>query len=136
MFTLCKIAGTKLSASSRISNDIIFQKKRILLKAFAEWQFGYFPLAWRFDSKKANSKLNHIHERILKSGSHLPRKICIICFIESSLKLIKNAFYFIVKALFFLKIFKFLSCFSWSCRRNNLIRKVRLTSKFMTSQPG
>ena len=24
----------------------------------------------------------------------------------------------------------------WSCRENGLIRKLRLTSKFMTSQPG
>ena len=24
----------------------------------------------------------------------------------------------------------------WSCRKNGLIRKKRLTSKFMTSQPG
>ena len=24
----------------------------------------------------------------------------------------------------------------WSCRKNDLIRKFRLTSKFMTSQPG
>ena len=24
----------------------------------------------------------------------------------------------------------------WPCRKNSLIRKVRLTSKFMTSQPG
>ena len=24
----------------------------------------------------------------------------------------------------------------WSCRKNGLIRKLRLTSKFMTSQPG
>ena len=24
----------------------------------------------------------------------------------------------------------------WSCRKNGLIRKIRLTSKFITSQPG
>ena len=45
---------------------------------------------------------------ILKSNSHLP-KTCVICFIESPLKMMKNAFYFILKALFVLKIFKFLS---------------------------
>ena len=32
--------------------------------------------------------------------------ICAICFIESPLKMIKNDFYFILKALFGLKIFK------------------------------
>ena len=36
-------------------------------------------------------------------------KICFICFIESPLKVMKNDFYFILKALFVLKIFKFLS---------------------------
>ena len=45
----------------------------------------------------------------LKSDSHSPKKICFICFNESPLKLVKNAFYFISKALFVLEIFKFLS---------------------------
>ena len=44
----------------------------------------------------------------LKSDSHLPKKI-VICFIESLLKMMKNDFYFILKALFVLKIFKLLS---------------------------
>ena len=42
-------------------------------------------------------------------------------------KMMKNAIYFTLKALFVLKIFKFLFC---------LIRKIRLTSKIMTSQSG
>ena len=37
------------------------------------------------------------------------QKICFIYFNESPLKVIKNAFYFIVKAFFVLKIFNFLS---------------------------
>ena len=44
----------------------------------------------------------------LKSDSHLPKKFLFICLNESPLKLMKNAFYFILKALFVLKIFKFL----------------------------
>ena len=46
----------------------------------------------------------------LKSDSHLPKKI-VNYFIESPLKMMKNAFCFILKALFVLKIFKFLSWF-------------------------
>ena len=42
-----------------------------------------------------------------KSGSHLQKK-CVICFTGSPLKVMK-IFYFILKALFILKIFKFLS---------------------------
>ena len=37
------------------------------------------------------------------------RKNCFICFNKSLLKVNKNAFYFISKALFVLKILKFLS---------------------------
>ena len=43
-----------------------FSKNRILLKAFVESQFGYCPLTWIFLSRKANSKINHIHERTLR----------------------------------------------------------------------
>ena len=45
----------------------------------------------------------------LKSDSHLPKKFLFICFYESLLKMMKNAFYFILKARFVLEIFKFLS---------------------------
>ena len=31
-----------------------------------ESQFGYCPLSWMFYSRKANSKINHIHERSLR----------------------------------------------------------------------
>ena len=47
----------------------------------------------------------------------------------------KNAFCFILKACFVLKILKFCLDF-WACRTNELIKKIRLISKFMTSQPG
>ena len=45
----------------------------------------------------------------LKPNSHLPKKIIFIRFNDSPLKMMKTAFYFILKALFVLKIFKFLS---------------------------
>ena len=44
-----------------------------------------------------------------KVGLSPSEKNCVICFIESPLKMMKNAFYFILKALFVLKIFKILS---------------------------
>ena len=37
------------------------------------------------------------------------KKNCVICLIESPLKIMKHAFYFILKALLVLKIFRFLS---------------------------
>ena len=45
----------------------------------------------------------------LKPDSHLTKKSLLIYFNESPLKIMKNAFHFILKALFVLKIFKFLS---------------------------
>ena len=43
--------------------------------------------------------------KILKSDSHLPKKIC---FNKSLLQKMKNAFYFILKPLFILKLFQLL----------------------------
>ena len=45
----------------------------------------------------------------LESDSQLPKKKFIICFNDSHSKMMKNAFYLLLKALFVLKIFKFLS---------------------------
>ena len=44
-----------------------------------------------------------------KVGLSPSKKICFICLIKSPLKMMENAFYFILKAFFVLKIFKFLS---------------------------
>ena len=42
-----------------------FEKRKTLLKAFFQSQFGYCPLTWMFLGRRANSKINHIHERAL-----------------------------------------------------------------------
>ena len=71
----------------------------------------------------------------LKSGSHLPKKIVLF----ASLKALKNhekCLLFHLKSSFrsqdiYVSVMNF-----WSCRKNDLIRNERLTSKFMASQPG
>ena len=55
-----------------------------------------------------NSPSFHKNLSALKSDTHLSKK-SFIGFNESPLKMMKNAFYFILKAFFVLKIFKFLS---------------------------
>ena len=50
--------------------------------------------------------------------------------------MMKNTFYFNLKALFVLKDIKVFVTTFWSGMKNGLIRNKRLTSKFMTSQPG
>ena len=64
-----------------------------------------------------------------------PSKKIVICLIKRPLKMMKNAFYFILKAPFVFKIKVFVTTF-WSCQKNGLIKKTRLTSNFSTSQPG
>ena len=51
---------------------------------------------------------------------------------KSSLKIMKNTFYFMFKALFFLRHLQFCSDFL-IMRENGLIRKLRFISKYMTS---
>ena len=55
-------------------------------------------------SLKFSSRLGEV-----KVGLSPSKKVCVICLIESPLKMMRNAFYFNFKGLFFLKIFKFLS---------------------------
>ena len=50
--------------------------------------------------------------------------------------MMKNDFYFTLKALFVLKIFKFFDLTFLAMYKNGLVRKIRLILKFMTSQPG
>ena len=45
---------------------------------------------------------------VFEVGLSLSKKSCFICFNENPLKMMKNAFYFILKALFVLKILDFL----------------------------
>ena len=55
---------------------------------------------------------------------------------KSPLEIIKTGFYFTLKALFVLKIFKLLSRLFGHVYKNGLIRKIRLILNFMTSQSG
>ena len=50
-----------------------------------------------------------VKEETNKGGPSTSKKITVICFNEKPLKIMKNAFHFILKAFFVLKIFKFLS---------------------------
>ena len=66
----CLLCAKKLAENYQLCLEFqitwVLKKKRILLKAFVESQFGYCPLTWMFYSRKANSKINHIHERSLR----------------------------------------------------------------------
>ena len=87
------------------------------------------PNSWTWNKTKKHDLLI----TILKLDSHPPQKI-FISFNDSPLKMMKNPFYFILNALFVRKIFKFFILTFWLYRKNGLIRKIKLISKFMTSQ--
>ena len=69
----------------------------------------------------------------LKSDSHFPKKLCYLLQWKP-FKKGEKCFLFHLKSSFRSQGIFVLSF--WSCRKNGLITKLRLVSKFMTSQPG
>ncbi len=64
--SLCKKAGQKLHALSRISHFLDTEQLKRIMKAFILSQFNYCPLVWMFCDRTLNNKINHIHERALR----------------------------------------------------------------------
>ena len=63
---LCKKASNKLHAVARVYHYMSTDKKRLIMKAFIESQFGYCPLVWMFCSRTMNARINRIHVRALR----------------------------------------------------------------------
>ena len=63
---ICLKASRKLTALSRMSKFLCFNKRRTLFKAFFQSQFQYCPLIWMFCSRKMNNKINRLQERALR----------------------------------------------------------------------
>ena len=62
----------------------------------------------RILAKWCNHAGKNLYDAFLKVGLSPSKINCFICFNDSPSKMMTNAFYFILKALFALKIFKFL----------------------------
>ena len=69
----------------------------------------------------------------LKSDSHLPKKKLL-----TSMTALhhEKCFLFHLKSSFRSQDIQIFVLTFWACRKNGLIRKIKLISKFMTSQPG
>ena len=63
---LCKKAFQKLNALVRLTPFMNVDKKRMIMNAFTEPQFGYCRLVWMFHSRRINNRINRIHERALR----------------------------------------------------------------------
>ena len=59
-------AAQMLHALARVSHYMNEEKRRLLMKAFINSQFGYCPLVWMFHSMTLNNRINKIHERALR----------------------------------------------------------------------
>ena len=62
---ICKKAGQKMNALSRIIPYLNITKRRTLLNTFFISQFDYCPVTWMCHSR-AKKKINRLHERCLR----------------------------------------------------------------------
>ena len=58
--SLCKKASQKLNALSRIASCMTFDQRRLILNS-------YCPMVWMFHSRKLHERINHVHERALRT---------------------------------------------------------------------
>ena len=63
---LCKKASQKVHALSRLCHYMDIKKRRTIIKAFIESQFGYCPLVWMLHIRTLNTSINRIYERALR----------------------------------------------------------------------
>ena len=65
-FSQRKKAGRKLSVLVRICKFMTIERRRMLMKAFTESQFGYCPFVWVCCNRICNNRINHLYERALR----------------------------------------------------------------------
>ena len=63
---LCDKASQKLNALARVSSYMDLPKRKLIMKAFINSQFGYCPLIWMNHSRTLNNRINRIQERALR----------------------------------------------------------------------
>ena len=67
LFLKVSNVAKKLNAPYRISSSMSLEKGKILMKAFIEFQFNYYPLIWKLHSRTLNNKISRIHKRALRT---------------------------------------------------------------------
>ena len=63
---ICNRVSKKLHALARISQYMNIHKRRMTMKAFIAFKFGYYPLVSTFYIKELNNQVNKVHERVLR----------------------------------------------------------------------
>ena len=64
---LCLKVDKKNKVLCHMSSSMSLEKRRTLMKAFTESQLNYCPLIWMLRSRALNNKINHIHDRVLRT---------------------------------------------------------------------
>ena len=64
--SLCRKAGQKLHALTRISCYMDTEKLQQLMRAFVLSHFSYCPLVGMFYDRTLNHRINHVHKRALR----------------------------------------------------------------------
>ena len=62
---ICSIVNQKLNALHLIGSHMSLDKRKMLLRAFIESQFNYWPLIWMFHLRNLNNKIYRLHEKAL-----------------------------------------------------------------------
>ena len=62
---LCKKAGKKLHALTRVFKYMNISQHKLIANAFIMSQFPYCPLIWMFHSRTMEHRINRIHEGLL-----------------------------------------------------------------------
>ena len=63
---ICRKAGHKMNALSRVISYMNIKKQRTLSNTFFISQFNYCPLTWMCYSRAKNNKINRPHQRCLR----------------------------------------------------------------------
>ena len=81
MLNQCNNVGRKTTALTKLCKFISLDRLKVLIKAFTESQFGYYPLTWMFCRRHSNI---HLYEKAVRvaysdnqsSFKHLLKKDC------------------------------------------------------------
>ena len=64
---LCKKASLRVSAVARVSSLMRFEQRKGIFNLFVTPLFSYCPLVQMFHNRRLNNRIDHIHERALKT---------------------------------------------------------------------
>ena len=92
-----------------LSYSVLFLNKMNLLCLKETYTDAPCELTGSFKNSCSTADSFFLNVFLIKFGLSPSKKNCFICFNESPLKLMKNIFYLILKVIFVLKIYKFLS---------------------------